>query len=309
MKKLFNNDTFLKILSIVLAVLCWFYVVFVTNPQIEISIKGIPVSLSDHQSIKNEGYIVSNETIPTVDIKLRGSRSMLANISKDNVLAYVDLSGCANSGTFDLPITIKLPYEEVSVISKSIYNVTVVVDRFVSRTFPVTTEYAGKLKDDTYTNGEIELSQNTVKVSGPDSVVKTIEGAKIVVDLNDTDSNIKGKANVVLFNSNNVEIKNNNVTVNNKEIEYTCQVNCKKEVSVVPKLVHSSTTVKANVTDFPKVTIIGNSDDINSIEAIETVEINLDGLSTPAIYRANLNIPENITVENGITSVEISLEE
>ena len=58
MKKLMENDIFLRVISLFIALLCWIYIVLITNPDIEVKITGLPVTLADHQTIKNEGYVI-----------------------------------------------------------------------------------------------------------------------------------------------------------------------------------------------------------------------------------------------------------
>ena len=132
MKKLMSNDIFLRILSLVLAILFWIYIVFITNPEIEVKITGIPITLANHQSIKNEGYIVSNEITTTVDIKVKGTRRMLADMDRDSIIAYVDLTDCTDKKTYELPVSIKLPYEDISLVSSSVIKLPVAVDNYIT---------------------------------------------------------------------------------------------------------------------------------------------------------------------------------
>ncbi|MBR0278012.1 MAG: hypothetical protein IJQ50_06100 [Clostridia bacterium] len=305
MKKLFNNDTFLKIISFAAAILCWIYIVFITNPQIEVNITGVPITLSDHQSIKNEGYIVSNETTPYIDIKLRGTRSMLANINKDNVLAYVDLSGCNSKGTYEIPVIIKLPYEEVTVISKSVYNVSIVVDKYVSRKFNIKPVYVGELKDENYFLESTDISEPSVTVSGPESIIKTIENVNADINISKASSDFSDTSPIKLLNSNNSEIINKNITLSNTEISYKCTIYKKKEVNIKASVVPIDSAVNYVVTDHPKVTISGPASDVDEIDFISTTEINIKNFNLPHTFNASIIPPKNIKIEENISNVEV----
>lgn len=308
MKKLFDNELFLRIFSIVVAFLCWIYIIFITNPQIEVKISGIPITLSDHQSIKNEGYIVSNEINSTIDIKVKGTRQMLANINKDSVIAYVNLSDCTDKQTYQLPVNIKLPYEDISLVSKSIQKISVSVDNYVTRDFSVSYTYKGELKNSNYMIEDTELSSSTVTVSGPESLIKTIEKATISIDIDKADDDVTGYASVSLLNSNNTPVVSSSLDVKSGDIAYKCIVYEKKNVDVKPAISNNAQNYKCSVTDHPTITLVGPASDIDRITLISTAPFYVENSQLPNTYTASLIIPENVTVEEDIKTVKVLVE-
>lgn len=308
MKKLFDNELFLRIFSIVVAFLCWIYIIFITNPQIEVKISGIPITLSDHQSIKNEGYIVSNEINSTIDIKVKGTRQMLANINKDSVIAYVNLSDCTDKQTYQLPVNIKLPYEDISLVSKSVQKISVSVDNYVTRDFSVSYTYKGELKNSNYMIEDTELSSSTVTVSGPESLIKTIEKATISIDIDKADDDVTGYASVSLLNSNNTPVVSSSLDVKSGDIAYKCIVYEKKNVDVKPAISNNAQNYKCSVTDHPTITLVGPASDIDRITLISTAPFYVENSQLPNTYTASLIIPENVTVEEDIKTVKVLVE-
>ena len=308
MKKLFENEAFLRIFSVIVAFLCWIYIIFITNPEIEVKISGIPITLSDHQSIKNAGYIVSNEINSTIDIKVKGTRQMIASINRDSVIAYVDLSDCTDKQTYELPVNIKLPYDGVTLISKSVQKIPVSIDGYVTREYPVNYTFTGKLKNSNYSIKETELSSPTVTVSGPEAVIKTIEKATINIDLNNSADDVSGYSTVTLLNSNSSPVVSKSIDIKSGDISYKCIVFEKKDVEVKPTLSNSTTKYKCSVTDHPTITLIGPVSDINRITSISTNPFYVEDNSLPKTYVAKLIIPENITIEEDIETVKVLVE-
>lgn len=308
MNKLFLNNTFLKIFSVVASVLCWIYIVFITNPSIEVTITGIPITLSDHQSIKNEGYIVSNDINSTVDLKLKGTRKMLAGINKDNIIAYIDLSGCTKKSTYKLPVNIKLPYEEVKVVNKSIYNVTVAVDNLISRDFEIECAYSGELQSSAYTVNSTELSAKKVNVKGPEDIIKTIEKARVTIDIDNASADVSGSSYITLLNSNNAVISSGSITLNKPSVDYLCEIYQRKSFAVKPSVSENASSVKVSVTDHPTVTLIGPADEIDKITTVSTADITFNPDALPHTVSAKLIIPKNIKVEDEITTVNVLVE-
>ncbi len=303
MKSLWQNDTFLKISSIVIAFFCWIYIIFITNPEIEVKLSGIPVTLSGHHAIKGEGYIVANELNATVDIKVKGTRKMLANLNRDSIIASVDLSDCTDKKTYELPVDIKLPYQDISLTSKSIETVSVNVDNYETQKFAVTYSYEGKLKNSNYSIEEIKLDTDVITVSGPETVLKTIEKATISIDIDGEDSDISGIASVVLLNSNNDAINTNSLDIKDKDISYKCSVFEKKTVNVEPSVNNSSDQYELTVTDHPTITLVGPASDVDAVTSIKTRPFTInEGTQN---YTVRLIVPENISVEESISTVNI----
>ena len=307
MNKLLNNDVFLRIISLVIAILCWVYIVFITNPQIEVKVSGVPITLADRQVIKDAGYVVSSEINTTVDIKLRGTRKLLANVNRDNIIAYVDLYDCKDKGTYKLPVQIKLPYEEVSVVSKSVYNISVAVDNLIFRSFDVDYAYIGELKSQNYVIADTLLSQSKVTVSGPEDVIKTIEKAVVNINPMRSASDFEGSETVKFLNSNNSEINPDILDVSDALVSYKCKVYERKEVPVKPAISNSD-GIKYTITDYPEVTLVGPPSDIDKISYVQTDSISYDKSSLPHTYKAKLNVPDGIDVEGDILYVNVLVE-
>lgn len=304
--KLMDNDIFLRAIAVVLAILCWIYIVFITNPEIEVKITGIPITLANHQAIKNEGYIISNEITTTVDIKVKGTRRMLANLNEDSIIAYVDLTDCTDKKTYELPVNIKLPYEDISLVSASVMKVPIAVDNYITKDFPVNYSYSGELKDSNYIiHGEPEIFTPAVSVSGPEPIVNTIEKAVITIELKGASNDVTGFAPVKLLNSNNDEVTSNTLDIKNKDISYRFEVYEKKNVLVQPELINDSVSYECSVVDHPTITIEGPAADVDSITIIHTKPFVVNDSELPKAYEVELYIPEHVTVEEQTSTVKV----
>ena len=305
MKKLMQNDMFLRIFSLALAIFCWIYIVFITNPEIEIKINNVKISLANHQTIKNEGYIVSNEITTTVNVRIKGTRRMLADLDENSIIAYVDLSDCTDAKTYDLPINIKLPYDGISLVSSNITKISVDVDKYTTKEIPITHSYSGTLKDSHYSiNGDPQLLNETVTVSGPDPIVSTIEKATITIELNNASDDVSGFAPVTLLNSNNSPVTSNTLDIKNDKISYTCSVYAKKVVPIEPTLSNTA-NYEGKVIGNNLLTIEGPASKINATSAIPTNTIYAS--ENGGMYTVNLDIPEGVTIKEDIQTASVQV--
>ncbi len=305
MKKLMQNDIFLKIFSLALAIFCWIYIVFITNPEIEVKINNVKVSLANHQIIKSEGYIVANEITTTVNIKIKGTRRMLADLDEKSIIAYVDLTDCTDAKTYELPINIKLPYDGISLVSSDITKISVDVDKYTTKDIPIVYSYSGSLKDSHYSiEGEPQLANQTVTVAGPSPILSTIEKATITIDLNSASDDVSGFAPVTLLNSNNEPVTSNTLDIKNDKISYKCFVHAEKVVPIEP-ILSDNTTFEGKVKGNNFLTIKGPASKINVTTSIPTATIY--ATNGEAVYTVNLDIPENVTVVEDIRTVSVQV--
>ena len=308
MKNIWSNDTFLKIFSLAVAILCWIFIVFITNPEIEVEISGIPITLSDHHSIKSNGYIVSTEMTQTLDVKLKGTRSALANVNKDNIIASVDLSGCNRKDTFQLPVNVKLPYENVKVVSKSIYSTTVSVDHYITRSFRLDYAHIGALKNSNYSIYSTDIGEKTVKVSGAEDLVKTIERATVNIDVNKKSTDFSGNAPIIFTNSNKTEVQSDSMEPEFYDVPFKCTVYEKKSVDVVPDFEKTDDSIKYTIKDYHSVTVYGPAAEIDKMDSISTKVISYNKGNLPHEFEVSLSIPNSIEVVENISKVKVLVE-
>ncbi|MBP3195922.1 MAG: hypothetical protein J6N21_02835, partial [Butyrivibrio sp.] len=90
-KRLFNNVGY-KLLAIVFAILLWLVVVNITDYTITVKIEDIPVEQQNTDVLEELDQIYDVVKGDTVDIYVKGRRSVVSNLSANNFYAYADLS-------------------------------------------------------------------------------------------------------------------------------------------------------------------------------------------------------------------------
>lgn len=89
--KLFRQNVTLHVLAILLAIALWSYVKtadFSARPETSVTWDSIPLEIRDIPA----GLHLTNEPPQTVSVVLRGSDSVVGQVLKENLLAYVSLS-------------------------------------------------------------------------------------------------------------------------------------------------------------------------------------------------------------------------
>lgn len=91
---MFKNKKFMMILSLLIAIILWFYVMNEIDPVITKKYNAVPVHYVNEAELEHRGLRIANASKDiTVDISVRGRRSQLMAYKTQNLQANVDLSG------------------------------------------------------------------------------------------------------------------------------------------------------------------------------------------------------------------------
>lgn len=91
---MFKNKKFMMILSLLIAIILWFYVMNEIDPVITKKYRAVPVHYVNEEELEHRGLRIANASKDiAVDISLKGKRSQLMGYKAQNLQANVDLSG------------------------------------------------------------------------------------------------------------------------------------------------------------------------------------------------------------------------
>jgi YbbR domain-containing protein len=107
MDRLLENNTILKILSVVVALFLWFQVT-TTNAHVTADRSIGPVPVVYQPPSKSDLTIISlNPT--TVEVQIKGPVSTIHKTTPSVISAFVDMKNLTHGGTYSLPVHISVP--------------------------------------------------------------------------------------------------------------------------------------------------------------------------------------------------------
>ena len=89
-----KNKKFQAILSLLIAIGLWVYVMGTVDPTVKATINDIPVEKINEEVLKDKGLTATLKSPEVVSIKIRGARSDISEAKKSGVKATVDVSNC-----------------------------------------------------------------------------------------------------------------------------------------------------------------------------------------------------------------------
>ncbi len=310
MKNFFIKDSTLKVVSFIVAVLLWFYVILIVDPSVDISVKDISLRYANQNLLEERGLSLVADPDATLELKIRGSRKKIANIDNKNIYATVDLANMTKVGTFSIPISISIPYEYEEIVSKKPNNATVVIDRIVTAERKIKIETIGSVANG-YIAGVPETSVATVTLKGASTLIERIRGIGATLDFDGRTGEINDKEKLYFIDSNGKKIQEKDtiyesVSMDINTIDIKCPV---MKLKTVPVEVDTSALGEGyKVTIQPSNVTIYAENDILEIVSKINATVNIDALAAEGVQQVKLVIPEGVSMRDGITEVTIKAE-
>ena len=289
-----NSKTRL-VISFILAFALWFYVVGQMNPPMRKTYRDIAITLTNEQSLSDNGLSVLNWSDDSLRVTVSGKRSTINKLSKADIVATVDLTNAAE-GTNKLPIDLKIP-ENIEIDNQSLNEITVSVEERITKTRDVRVQYLG----DHPAGSEpatIKADPDSVRVSGAKSIVEKVSYVKAEVnsdEMPDELSSSMSDLTPVTSGGNTVE----NVSLSSTQCKITSILYKTRKVKlIVPVRDKSDDGYTRTTSCQDMITIKGPTADIASVKRIKAEPVDITGI------RENMKIDVVPILPEGIYAAE-----
>ena len=292
------------IISLILALILWFYVVGEMNPTTNKTYRNIPITLTNTQTLQDNGMAVVSTSSEKMSITITGKRSAVNKVRSADISATVDVSEAA-AGNNQLRVNISVP-NSVDVKDQSLNRITVNVQKRISASRPVRILYSGSGGANTEaTTTSVDPKQ--VTVSGARSQVNKVSYVKGLVNVSD----IKTSETVISARLTPVDADGNevsNVTLSqNRANVKTVLYYTKKVALTVPVKGENSGDYKRTWKAPSTVVIKGNRNAIDKISSVTAKTIDLSDVSESATLKIEPNLPDGVELADASDNLTIKV--
>lgn len=312
--KIFSSRIFYIIFSILAAVALWLYIEYRNDNEISVPISGIPVQLVGESTLEDRNLIITNVDLETVTLRFNGKRSIIQNLSREDILVKVDLSPITSNGVFQLAYDVvynsNINENNISVSRGSTNTVTITVSKMIERVIPVDGIYNGGVQEG-FVAGALEFNPNTVTVSGPEETVSQINAAWVTIQRENLSKTVVENMEFVFRDANGDIVDTENLTCSDNTVSVTIPVNMQKEVSLVVDLTDGAGATPANISvdiNPPKILLSGDAEILQNLNQIVLGKIDLSKFSLSTKQTFPIVIPNNTTNLTGVTEATVSVE-
>ena len=238
LSRLFDDNRFLRLISVLIAVMLWGYVVIFVNNEHTTTIHDVPINMQYRQNAyQSLGLDVIEMDIVTVDVSVTGPRSVTGDLTADDIIVYPTITGIDGAGTYRFMLT----SDKTSNVANFVINsyskdsVTVRLDRLVTKEFPVEVDISSVVVASEYMAERPSTNPATIEITGPEYKINTISRVVAATISTETLSQTSVLSSEIhLYDENGNEVDDKLLTKNVSEVDITIPI--MKEVTLPLKV-------------------------------------------------------------------------
>ncbi|MDQ5922967.1 MAG: CdaR family protein [Bacillota bacterium] len=298
-----KNNSKIKIISLLSAMVLWMYVMAIVDPEETKLFENIPVTITNKNELNERDLVIYPEQDLTTNIYVTGKLSNLKKVTKDDINVYGQINNPLE-GNNEI-------YLKVSTSQRVNYDfknpvMIVTLEKIISEDKSIKVDITGSGKNNV-DNIMLQDNIDKVSISGPRSLVNKVKRVvgtvKVNGELNDFSQSIKLEpvdANGKVVEG--IELEKDSVNVN---ITLLTQ----KTVPITLKLSDNSESGVNYTMSQNTVTIKGKKDIVDSINNIETQPVKLSEILPGTSKDIYLQVPSGITIETKYITINKNSEE
>ena len=309
--RLFAKNVRTFLLALALGVSVWVSAVSAADPN---DVRAYPDPIPLKVMGQDPSLVLINEIPDTVQVTLRAPRSVWESLTArdDAVSATLDLSGFS-AGNHVVPIQVTVSARPYQLILVNPTTVSVDLESLSSQTFPLVLSLTGQPAAG-YQAGDATMDLNEVSISGPESIVRRADRARVLVSLDGVRESIDESLPIEIVDEENTPIQG--LTVNPESVQVSIPISQQGgfrdvAVKVIVQGQQAAGYRIENISVFPPVVTVSADDPelVNALPGVvETLPLDLQDRNEDISTRLSLNLPENIRLVGAQTvQVQVSI--
>lgn len=236
LEQLLENKMFLRIASVVIAVIIWTTLSLTLYPTIYKTVSNVPLTVDlTGTKAEREGLSVVNYNVSQVSATINGMRYEIGNYSNDDLYATVDASKVSRAGEYELDVKIQSKNDDdftVGHITPS--KVLVKIDYIETVEKELAVEAPDVSAAEGFTLTETVVSPKKIEITGPKDKVDKITDVKVKFSkkLSLSESYTAASSEIVLYDNQNI-IDQSDITINPNSYTIDFSVYMKKTLPFV----------------------------------------------------------------------------
>lgn len=298
-----KNNSKIKIISLLSAMVLWMYVMAIVDPEETKLFENIPVTITNKNELNERDLVIYPEQDLTTNIYVTGKLSNLKKVTKDDINVYGQINNPLE-GNNEI-------YLKVSTSQRVNYDfknpvMIVTLEKIISEDKSIKVDITGSGKNNV-DNIMLQDNIDKVSVSGPRSLVNKVKRVVGTVKVSGESNNFSQSIKLEPVDANGkvvegVELEKDSVNVN---ITLLTQ----KTVPITLKLSDNSESGVNYTMSQNTVTIKGKKDIVDSINDIETQPVKLSEILPGTSKDIYLQVPSGITIETKYITIKKNSEE
>jgi YbbR domain-containing protein len=300
--KLVTNNLGLKLLALLFAGILWLAVVNIDDPTQTTSFTT-SVSIENEEALTNMGKfyeIVDGNN--SVTFRVSAKRSILRMLSSTDFRVVADMSRIEDMSRVPIDISAVRYTSYVTFPAQTLY-LQVNVEDLQTKQLVISADYEGTPAENCAVDTVTLRTSNVLRVSGPQSVVSTIESAHAVINVEGVSNSITDSVVPILLDKDGNQVDTTKLTLNVQTVNIQAEIKDIKSVSVnavltgTPKEGYVYTAIRYSP---ETVRVKGTGAVLNTINTIEIPAgiVDIEGESETIVQTVDVStyLPDGITL-------------
>jgi YbbR domain-containing protein len=318
-----TNNLGWKIVSVVLAFFLWLAVVNSEDPIISKKFENVPVDKTNESVITTQKKAISSElgydvlqsnvvgksieyvSGEHVDVTVKGNRSIIEDMTINDIYAYVDMENLSITNAIDIEIVVD---DDIELVSVKPANMIIELEDVISVQKEVQYYFEGETTTN-YIALDPEITPSIIQITGPESNISQIASVIVPINIEDASKDITLLADPQILNSSSIEI--DELETNIDEVEIYVPI---EKIKIVPIKFIQTDEIQQGYQlmeyyfDEPTVVVRGSETAIDDISEITVDTILIADMiedTTVNVSLADL-LPEGVNLYSDVTDVTLT---
>lgn len=282
MKNRILNHFGLKVISLVIAIVVWIIVANLDDYKTTKQISGIEIEFVNGNAIteKNKVYEVPEGT--TIDIVVKGRRSVVEELTSEDFKAVADLSKMSVTNAVTVEVSAISSYVAKDLtISYTNNAVTIAVENKIEKQLPITVRADAEVAEG-YAIRNKTATPNLITVRGAESVVNMIEEVVVDVDVTGANHNLTANAQPVFLDHSGEVIESTKFEYDVDEVAVSVEILQTKKLSVRVKTageVKDGYAIASIDYQPTSILVVGEAEDLAKVDEVLIDDIDVTDCS------------------------------
>ena len=306
LKNWFLKNIDIKLLSLFLAIILWLYIAGGENPMVE---NFIDISIT--QTNLSEDLVIKE--FPTnVSVGIRGPKNIINNISSHQINGIVNFSEISKEGLYKLKVEVTPPKKtQITRIIPS--EIKVEVEKVLTKEVEVEYSLIGVPEKGYSLTDEPQFNPSKVKIISAQSVLENIKQIICAIDISGIKEDLSKKINVKAVDVNGNEVKEVKIEPDIVEVSISLTRGYpEKQLTVKPKIIGKPAPgyyISEILSNPDEIKIFGNYSKIINIEFLETIPIDVSGITKTLSVKVPPTLGEGLNIAEGeVELIEVAIQ-
>ena len=310
-----RRNSFYLVISILVALGIWVYVDITQDITASKEVSNIPVEFQgEDTTLAERGLMLLPDSETTINLKLEGAKSILAQLDTAKLRVQADLSAVTETGIQTVPCRVIYPEYKFSsrltaTTPTNSFNITIDVGELYSREVEIHCDIQGTVAEG-YIAGEPQFTPEKLELRGPQEEVDAVSYAKVSLNIEDATETVDQALPYVLYNEAGEPISGGDIHAVQDEIRVVLPVDVVKELPLEIDFQEFPGLSKNNVSyqiEPASIVVSGEASLLNDVDRLVLDSFDLSQLGGNEVYHYVIQLPEGCTNLSGVTRATLTI--